>query len=61
MKKIKLLFKSGNTLIVKCKTFQFAFEKEGTKRHLEMTDVNKEEWMIDLSEVEAYTVVKCLF
>lgn len=61
MKKVIIYLKSGNKLTLKCETFEFKIDQNGVKRELEITGVNKYEWMIDLSEVEAYVVTRCLF
>jgi len=61
LKRVIIYFKSGNKMRLKCKTFDFVIDKETNNRQLKMTDVNKYEWMIDLAEVEGYTVNKCFF
>lgn len=61
MKKITIYFKSGNMMRFKCKTFEFTIDKNSDKRELKMTNVDMEQWMIDLSEIEAFTIRKCLF
>ena len=61
MKKVTFYFKSGNKLKLRCKTFRFTYEEKTKKGMLEMTGVNKVEWMIDLSELEGYTISKCFF
>ena len=46
---------------LKCKTFDFKVDRNSDKRTLEITGFTKDEWMIDLSEIEAYIITECLF
>ena len=60
MKKVTIYFKSGNILKLKCKKFRMYLD--GNSRNLEIeTSSNILGHMVDLSEIEAYTVKKCLF
>ena len=59
MKKVTILFKSGNELTLKCKVFDLYFENNERKLKIETDQI--EAWMIDLKEIEAYTVKRCLF
>lgn len=59
MKKVTILFKSGNKLVLKCKVFDLTIN--GDKRDLKMESDNYNGWMIDLNQIEAVTIVKCLF
>lgn len=59
MKKVTILFKSGNKLVLKCKVFEIYFQNNERKLNIETSQI--EAWMIDLKEIEAYTVKWCLF
>jgi len=59
MKKVTILFKSGNKLVLKCKEFDITIESD--KRKLNIVEPNIDAWMIDLVQIEAYTVTRCLF
>ena len=61
MKKVTLYFKSGNKIKFKCKELEFDYDKQGVKRSLILTSPTFEEWMFDLSQLEAYIVKKCWF
>lgn len=53
------MFKSGNKLVLKCKVFEIYFQNNERKLNIETSQI--EAWMIDLKEIEAYTVKWCLF
>ena len=59
MKKVTIYFKSGNVVRLKCKKFIFTLDRATDQRTLNIIECNLEAWMLDLSEIEAYTVTKC--
>lgn len=61
MKKVKVYFKSGNTLSIRCEKFEFYYDNNNNNRNIRIIKPNKVEWMMDASQIEAYTIKNCLF
>lgn len=57
MKKVTILFKSGNKLVLKCKVFDLQIE--GERRNLTMESDNYESWMFDLNQIESVITKRC--
>lgn len=62
MKKVRIYLKSGRKITIRCKEFNFTFDKNTNERSLEMSGfANGTDWMIDLTEIECFIVSKCYF
>ena len=60
--KLKIFLSSGQTVIIKCKSFEIdkLTQSKGQKRELEITGQDRY-WSIDLNEVVAFTAKRVLF
>ena len=56
MKKVRIYFKSGNKMTIRCRKFEYTIDKDG-KKNLEI-DTWYEYYMFDLDQIEAYLVEK---
>jgi len=59
MKNVKIYFKSGNILKIKCKVFEMTIVNG--ERKLNIDPAEEMSWLIDLKEIEAFTCKKSFF